>query len=119
MPVNRANYDPRGGGNDGIVVRCSNLVANRLVYFDYNVARGSWVIRDFIAGVQLENSDSHLTVTQIEADTDYDEFPPWHNARNTADWQVYLTLRTTAVFRLRAPPPTAPPNPASGTWRPL
>jgi hypothetical protein len=120
VPVNAANYDHRGAGNYGIVVRCPNLVGDRLVYFDHNATRGSWVIRDFITGQRLENSDSHLTVAQIEADANYDEFPPWYNAVNTADWSIYLTLRTTAVFRLGgAAVSTAAPNPASGTWRPL
>ena len=51
MPVSPNNYDHRGGGNYGIVVRCPNIVAHdRLVYFDHNRDRGSWVIRDLITG---------------------------------------------------------------------
>ena len=100
MPVNRINYNHRGGGNYGIVIRCPNIVADRLVYFDYNADRSSWVIRDFIIGQRLENNDSPLTVAQIETDTNYDEFPPWFNAENTDGWASYLRLRTSAVFRL-------------------
>lgn len=119
MPVNSNNYDHRGGGNYGIVLRCPNLVADRLIYFDQNAERRSWVIRDFITGQRLENQDSQLTVAQIEADANHDEFPPWHNAKNTADSSVYLSLRTMAALRLGAAPSTAAPNPVAGTWRPL
>ena len=78
------------------------------------------MIRDFIAGQRLENGDSRLNVAQIEADANHDEYPPWHNADNAADWSVYLTLRTTAVFQLRrVPVAQAPPNAASGNWRGL
>ena len=120
MPVTRSNYDHRGGGNYGIVVRCPNVVADRLVYFDYNDRRGTWVIRDFIMGQRLEAGDSHLTIDRIESDANYDEFPPWHNSVHIADWAVYLALRTTAVFGLGAAGiSTAPPNTLSGTWRPL
>jgi hypothetical protein len=79
MAVNPSNYNHRGGGNYGIVLRCPNIVANdRLVYFDHNRDRGSWVIRD---------SHSALTVAQIEADATYDEFPVWCNAEvSPAEW---------------------------------
>ena len=101
MAVNLNNYNPRGNNNVGIVVRCPNLVADRLVYFDRDSQTGSWVIRDFISGQQLDHLDSHLTVANIEADANHDEFPPWHNAQNLDDWRIYLSLRTTAVFALR------------------
>jgi hypothetical protein len=122
MPVNPNNYNHRGGGNYGIVVRLPQIVtADRLVYFDYNRTRGSWVIRDFIAGQRLDDENSILTVPQIEADATHDEFPPWRNAEvDPADWRAYLTLRSTAAFRLNAPLcPAAPPNPRSGTWQSL
>lgn len=119
MPVNQTNYDHRGGGNYGIVVRCSNIVGNRLVYFDHNAQRHSWVIRDFMTGQQLSNNESTLTVSQIEADADFDEFPPWSNVENLAEWTAYMSLRTTAVFQLRTSPETSLPNPDSGNWQNL
>jgi len=33
-----------------------------LVYFDHNRGRGTWVIRDFIAGQRLDDNHSALTV---------------------------------------------------------
>ena len=122
MAVNPNNYDHRGGGNYGIVVRLPQIVADdRLVYFDYNRNRGSWVIRDFIAGRRLDNDHSALTVPQIEADAAYDEFPIWCNVEvNPGDWRTYLDLRTTAVFRLSGPlRSTVPANPQSGNWQTL
>lgn len=122
MSVNSSNYDHRGGGNYGIVVRCPNIVAHdRLVYFDHNNDRGSWVIRDFITGHRLDNDHSALTVADIEADATYDEFPPWCNVEvSPADWRTYLALRTTAVSRLRAPlGSVSAVNPQSGNWQPL
>jgi hypothetical protein len=98
------------------------LVADdRLVYFDHNRDRGSWVIRDFIMGLRLDDNHSELGVAQIEADAIYDEFPTWCNVEvNPVDWRTYLTHRTTAVFKLRRPlGPTVPPNTRSGTWLPL
>src|SRR4051812_44667319 len=101
MPVNQNNQNHRGGGNYGIVLRCPNVVAeDRLIYFDFNRKRRTWVIRDFINNQRLDNLHSPLTVAQIEADATYDEFPTWCNAeRNPADWRTYLSLRTTAVLR--------------------
>ena len=122
MAVNQNNYDHRGGGNYGIVVSCPNIVANdRLVYFDHNKDRGSWVIRDFVGALKLDNNSSPLTVAEIEADATYDEFPIWCGVEtNPDDWKTYLTMRTTAVFRLRAPiRVTSVPNPGSGTWQPI
>jgi hypothetical protein len=120
MPVNVANYDPRGKNNQGIVVRCPNLVGPHLVYFDHDTVTGSWTIRDFISSVWLDNHHSTLTVTQIENDADHDEFPPWCNAQtNSLAWELYLRYRTTAAFRTHAVPPPTPPNAASGTWQPL
>jgi len=122
MPVNQNSYNHRGGGNYGIVLLLPQLVADdHLVYFDYNKVRGSWVIRDFIAGQRLDDNHSPLAVTQIEAGATYDEFPVWCNAEtNPEDWRLYLTLRTTAVFRLGSPMrlPVAV-NPQSGLWQPL
>ena len=122
MPVNQRNYNHRGGGNYGIVLRCPNVVANdHLVYFDCNRDRGSWVIRDLVVGQRLDNSHSTLTVAQIEADATYDEFPAWCNVElDPAAWQEYLTLRSTAVLRLSGPlRQTSAPNPGSGNWQPL
>lgn len=117
MPVHAANYDPRGGNNQGIVVRCPNLVGPHLVYFDHDTVTGSWTIRDFISGDWLDNHRSPLTVAQIEADADSDEFPPWCNVQtNRPDWEAYLRLRTTAVFRTHAAPP---PTPHPAPWQPL
>ena len=47
MPIDAQNYNHRGAGNYGIVVRCPRIVGDRLVYFDHNAKRGTWVIRDF------------------------------------------------------------------------
>ena len=122
MPLNPAHYDHRAGGNFGIILQCPSLVAvDRLVYFDHNRDRGTWVIRDFIGRQRLDNSHSALTVAEVEADATYSEFPPWCNAEeNQSDWRTYLTLRTTAVLRLSGSlPATTAPNPASGRWQPL
>src|ERR1035437_8825087 len=119
MAIHPNNYDHRGGGNYGVVLRLPQVVADdHLVYFDYNKNRGSWVIRDFINGRRLDDDHSALTVAQIEADATYDEFPVWCNAEeNPADWRLYLTLRTTGVLRLRGPLNSAlSPNPHSGNW---
>lgn len=123
MPVNQNNYNrrgghPSGGNNFGIVVRCPNLVADRLVYFDHHDQSNAWGIRDFISGLRIDQNSSPLMVSQIEADANHDEFPPWHDARNTDDWRTYLALRTTAVFAIRSAS-TAPPNAQSGNWHPL
>lgn len=122
MAVDSNNYDHRGGGNYGIVLRLPHIVADdRLVYFDYNKNRESWVIRDFIAGQRLDDNHSALTVAQIDADATYDEFPIWCNPEvDPTDWKTYLTLRTTAVFRLSGPLRSQTgPNPQSGNWQPL
>jgi hypothetical protein len=120
MPVNSSNYNHRGGGNYGIVLLCPNIVGpNRLVYFDYNRDRRTWVVRDFIAGQRLDNLHSTLTVAQIEADATYDEFPVWCNVEeNPDDWRTYLNLRTTAVLRLSSPLHSQGlPNASSGDWQ--
>lgn len=122
MPVNSANYNHRGGGNFGIVLRCPLIVGpDRLVYFDHNKDRGTWVIRDFISWQRLDNLHSSLSVDQIEQDATYDEFPIWCNAEeNPEDWRTYLTFRTTAVLRLKQPPRSlVAPNPRSGEWMPI
>lgn len=122
MPVDQENYNHRGGGNYGIVVLLPNTVApDRLVYFDYNRDRHTWVIRDFIGGQRLDNGHSPLGLVQIEADATHDEFPVWCNVEmNPVDWQMYLLLRTTAVLRIGGPlrNPRAV-NTASGTWLPI
>lgn len=122
MPVNPANYDHRGGGNYGVVLRLVAIVASdRLVYFDHNRNRGSWVIRDFITDLRLDNEHSHLAVQEIEADASDDEFPIWCNAEQEPNtWKSYLEFRTSAVLRTRRPPtrPTSP-NSASGSWQPI
>jgi hypothetical protein len=122
MALNQGNYNHRGGGNYGIVLLCPNLVAkDRLVYFDHNKSRTSWVIRDFVAGQRLDNAHSPLTVDQIEKDATYDEFPVWCNVETNPDeWRVYLKVRTTAVLQLSGPlGPTSAPNLQSGIWQPL
>lgn len=120
MPVNEQNYSHRGGGNYGIVLLCPSIVADRLVYFDHNRDRGSWVIRDFIVGRRLDNQHSPLTVSQIEDDASYDEHPPWCNAEEEPDtWRTYLRLRVTAAFRGRNGRSLDPPNPQAGEWQQL
>jgi hypothetical protein len=121
MAVNQTNYDSRGGGDYGIVVRCPNLVGDRLVYFDFNDARQSWVIRDFVAGVRLDNEHSPLTIKDIEADAVDDEFPPWFDVRrDAAEWKAYLRGRTMAALRLRgAPISITAASRVSDTWLPL
>jgi hypothetical protein len=120
MSVDEENYSHRGGGNYGIVLLCPNLIADRLVYFDHNRQRGSWVVRDFIAGWRLDNENSALTVAQIEDDATYDEHPPWCNAEtDPTDWRTYLRLRTTAAFKRAAGGTLDAPNPQSGDWQPL
>ena len=118
MPLNHDNYNHRGGGNYGVVLVCPDLIADRLVYFDYNRDRGSWVIRDFIFGRRLDNENSPLTVSQIEGAVTYDEYPPWCNAEtHPADWTTYLRLRTTAAFHNGEGRSMAAPNPRSGQWQ--
>lgn len=120
MPVNANNYGSRGGVNSGIVIKCPNLVADRLVYFDCNAESGAWVIRDFIGECKLENRDSHLTIADIEQASVFDEYPPWRNVEteNHSNWKSYLLMRTTAAFHTRTVS-TDPPNNDSGGWRPL
>jgi hypothetical protein len=91
------------------------------VYFDFNEARKSWVIRDFVAAFRLDNEHSPLTVADIEADVVYDEFPPWFDVRRDAsEWQAYLRGRTMAVLRLRGGPiSTTAAGRVSDTWLPL
>jgi len=120
MPVHDENYSHRGGGNYGIVLLCPNIVGDRLVYFDHNRERGSWVIRDFIGGWLLNNQNSALTVAQIEADAAYNEHPPWCNVEaNPADWKTYLRLRTTAALRRGEGRSVEVPNSQSGRWQQL
>jgi hypothetical protein len=120
MPVKEDNYSHRGGGNYGIVLVCPNVIANRLVYFDHNRERGSWVVRDFICGWRLDNQSSALTEAQIEADATYDEHPPWCNVEaNPADWKTYLQLRTTVALGHGDGRSLDAPNPQSGHWQPL
>ncbi|MGB7849151.1 MAG: hypothetical protein WBL63_26295 [Candidatus Acidiferrum sp.] len=121
MALNPANYNHRGGGNYGIVLQCPDVVGSEhLVYFDHNRDRGTWVIRDLIAGRRLDDNGSSLTEAQIEAAATYDEFPPWLNVElNPADWRTYLTLRATAVMKRTSESTLAPPNPNSGSWQPL
>ena len=91
----------------------------RLVYFDHKKNRGSWVIRDFVAGQKLDDNHSALTGAQIEADALYDEFQFGATRRRIRlTGESYLNLRTTAVFRLRGPlrSPIGP-NPQSGVWQ--
>lgn len=124
MPFNHRDYGSRGG-NLAVVLRCPNLVTDdHLVYFDYNKQTRNWVIRDFIAGKRLDNFEpqhSTLTVEQIEADANYSEYPPWLNVENhPADWQSYLTHRTTALRQMNGPlRGIQQPNPASGNRQPL
>jgi hypothetical protein len=119
MPVDERNYSKRGRGNSGIVLHCPNIVPDRLIYFVQNEELGSWVIRDLITGMRLDNLRSALTIEQIETDAAYDEHPPWLNVEESpAEWGLYLRLRTSAVFpssRLRF----QPPNAQAGEWQPL
>jgi hypothetical protein len=120
MPISVENYSHRGGGNYGIVLVCPGLVADRLVYFDHNRQRGSWVVRDFITGRRLDNENSPLTVSEIEDDATHDEHPPWCNAEtDPRDWTTYLRLRTTAAFKRGGARSLEAPNPQSGHWQPL
>lgn len=119
MSIEPENYSHRGGGNYGIVLLCPTIVAgDRLVYFDHNRERGSWVIRDFVTGFRLDNLHSPLTVEQIETDATHNEFPAWCNVEtNPSDWEAYLTLRTTAVLRMTGALRPIAANPNSGDWR--
>jgi len=120
MPVDEQNYSHRGGGNYGIVLLCPNVVADRLVYFDHNRERGSWVIRDFICGRRLDNGHSTLTVSQIENDASYHEHPPWCNVEEEPDtWRTYLRLRVTAAFKRGRGRSIEAPNAQSGQWQQL
>jgi hypothetical protein len=120
MPVHEERYSHRGGGNYGIVILCPTLVADRLVYFDHNRERGTWVIRDFIAGWLLDNRHSRLTVAQIADDAIYDEHPPWCNVEKHPDqWRTYLRMRTTAAFRRGRGRALEMPNLQSGEWQPI
>ena len=75
------------------------LVADHLVYFDYDSVTGSWVLRDFMSGLRLDNHNSLLKIAEIEADANHDEPPPWCNAENVDDWRICLTLRCTVEFQ--------------------
>jgi hypothetical protein len=118
MSINHSssNYDHRGGHNWGIVVRCRNLVGNRLVYLDHNRETRGWVIRDFIVGLRLDNEHSQLSIEAIEEEADMDEFPPWLNVAHEPEWRDYLTARTNAVLRLHDHPISTDTNKAAGTW---
>lgn len=115
--INRRNYNDRGNSNLGIVVRLQTLVGDRLVYFDYNRKTKGWVIRDFIGEWKLENEHSKLSIGDIEADADMDEFPPWLNVEHEKEWRDYLRHRTNAVMSLRTHPISMEdPDPAAGKW---
>ncbi len=121
MAIDKDDYGSRGG-NLAIVLCCPNIVADgRLVYFDYSKKSQHWVIRDFIAGVRLDNDHSRLTVADIEGDARYSEYPVWCSVEEEPEnWKAYLELRSTAVFRLNAPLCSIhPPNPRSGQWQPI
>jgi len=115
MPVNPEHYQARGKNNRGVVLRCPNLVGDRLVFFDRDSETGSWVLRDFIRELQLTHANSSLTVKEIEADADHDEKPPFHNVLKVKDWRTYLLLRTKAVFGSRDVS-DALPNSNAGLW---
>lgn len=110
MAVQADNYNHRGKGNWGIIVCCPKIaVPNRLVYFDYNRRSRNWVIRDFIVGYRLDNSHSSLTISDIEQDAIYDEFPPWCSVEEKPqEWKTYLSLRTTAYTKRRRIPRNIP-----------
>jgi hypothetical protein len=101
MPINRQHYATRGG-NLAIVLCCPTIVSpDRLVYFDHNPV-GNWVIRDFLAGLRLDNNSSSLSVSEIEEDAVYSEPPPWCNVETSRqDWKLYLELRTTVYTAQR------------------
>jgi hypothetical protein len=116
MPVDPRHYAQHGGGNDVVILRCPNLVGDRLVHFTRNRLSQNWVIRDFVARKQLTSLASPLTSDAIEADAVYSEPAPFHDVANVDDWAGYLLLKTMFVFHLRNPTPRTPPNPASGAW---
>lgn len=120
MPVRPSSYAPRNE-NDSVVIWCPAYAADRFVHFARDATSGAWMLRDYVSGMGLSHNDSHLTVAQIEQATTHDEYPPYHNSDNLADWKLYLTLRTDALRRQNRlnHSLTAAPNPASGTWRPL
>ena len=61
------------------------LVGDRLVSFDYNDGSQRGAIRDFIAGLKLDNEHSSLSVAEIEASAVHDdEFPLWLDVRHDA-----------------------------------
>jgi len=120
MPINPVNSDHHGHGNHVIIVWCPSVVAERFVHFDRNPTTDGWVIRDYITGWQLSSSGgSPLTIAQIEADSQRDEFPPYR-PHTSPDWVAYLTMLSLAVSkRDHLPFSAAAPNPTSGTWEPL
>jgi hypothetical protein len=119
--INDSNWDHRGASNWGIVVRCENLVGDRLVYLDHNRdTDGGWVIRDFIVGDRLDNEHSTLSLDDIVKDADKDESPPWWNVEREAEWRDYLKTRTIAVLQLHDRPlSTVRPNRPTDGWRKL
>lgn len=118
MPVNPANSHHHGNGNYVIIIWCPAHVGERFVHFDRNPTSGSWVIRDYITGQQLSNNDVNLTIAQIEAASQRDEFPPFHPFTQASDWEPYLRLRSMAVSLQQGLPYSEVPN-ASPPWRPL
>ena len=120
MPAESADYRPRGP-NAAIVLCCPTIVSPaRLVYFDRNQA-GSWVIRDFLAGVKLTSETSALTVVDVEQDAVYSEPPPWCNVETRPmEWRLYLELRTTVYTHQRNRTiDVQHPNNAAGRWQRL
>ena len=118
MPVDPANSNHHGRGNYVIIIWCPAHFGQRFVHFDRNPTSEAWVIRDYIAGQQLSNHDSPLSIAEIEADTQRDEFPPFHPETSTSDWEAYLRLRSMAVSRQHGLDYSVTRN-ASPPWRVL
>jgi hypothetical protein len=121
MPVDPTHYQHHGSGNYTVILRCPNIVGNRLVHFDQNRKRGTWVLRDFVMKQQLSNitAAAGVTVAAIEADADHSEPPPYHAVTYDDHWCGYLFLKTMYNFHPNTPTSTAPPNAASGAWVPI
>jgi hypothetical protein len=116
MPIHPGHVTQQGGGQKAVIVRCPNVVGDRLVHFSRNDLDQTWVIRDFITRKQLTNIASPLTAVAIEADANHSEVAPFHDVARVDEWAGYLLLKTMVVFHPQSPTQRTPPNPASGAW---
>jgi hypothetical protein len=119
MPIHPGHVTQQVGGQKVVIVRCPNVVGDRLAHFSRNPLNHNWVIRDFITRKQLTNIASHLTAEAIEADANYSEIAPFHDVACVDEWAGYLLLKTMFVFHPQNPTLRTPPNPASGAWSSL